>query len=65
MRYEAQDFARCAGAHRPECVTCLRNVDNSPVHPEARWQTWTGTWVLDTPCEMRVPVEEIQKERNA
>ena len=58
MRYEAQDFARCAGAYRPECATCKRNVANSPISPDAVWQWWVGTWVLDTPCEMRVEMEK-------
>jgi len=58
MRYESPDFARCAGAHRPECATCKRNIDNSPINPEATMQRWVGVWVLDTPCEMRVPVEK-------
>lgn len=54
--YEPMDFARCAGAHRAECDECRRNVQNSPVYPEAPRQVWTGPWVLETRCEMRVPL---------
>lgn len=48
MRFEATDFARCAG--NPcftYCKNCQRNVINSPLHPKADHQWWMGPWVLE------------------
>ena len=46
MRYEAQDFARCAG--NPAfgyCKNCLRS--NAPVHPDSTRSVWLGVWVME------------------
>lgn len=57
ISYLARDIARCAGnTLHDECNTCLRNVKNSPAHPNG-YQVWIGFWVLDTPCASRVPME--------
>lgn len=48
MRYEAQDFARCAG--NPcftYCKDCKRNVINTPVNPKADRQWWMGPWIIE------------------
>ena len=59
MRYESQDFARCASSHREECTTCLRNVRISPVAPDAQRQVWIGPWVIENErCPSRVEVKE-------
>ena len=48
MRYEAQDFARCAGNPCFDyCKACKRNLKNSPVHPEAMQVWFVGPWVME------------------
>ena len=48
MRYEAQDFARCAGNPCFEyCKACKRNIVNSPVHPKSDRQWWMGPWIME------------------
>jgi hypothetical protein len=49
--------ARCMGNGRDECGTCLRKT--LPDHPERQW--WIGPWVLDTPCESRIPINKQEK----
>lgn len=59
--YLSRDFARCSSNPlHIECKTCLRNVNNSPVEPNTR-QVWIGSWVLDTPCISRVPMEKVNE----
>ena len=50
-------FARCVSAHWPACSDCLRNINVSPLGPTATRTVWIGPWVMDTPCESRVPPE--------
>jgi hypothetical protein len=57
MTYLPNDVARCAGAHKPECEDCLRNIKVSPLHPDAFRSVWIGPWVLDTPCISKLPKE--------
>ena len=48
MRFEAQDFARCAGNPCFEyCKACKRNVANSPVNPNSDRQWWMGPWIME------------------
>ncbi len=54
MSYLPNDVARCAGAHKPECEDCLRNIKVSPLHPDAVRSVWIGPWVLETPCVSRM-----------
>ncbi len=55
MTYIPQDFARCSSNPlKKECLSCLRNINNSPFNPETTRQVWVGVWVLDTPCVSRV-----------
>lgn len=53
---KSQDFARCMSGHRKECETCQRNANINPPHSQSQRQVWIGVWVLETPCESRVPV---------
>ena len=48
MRFEAQDFARCAGNPCFDyCKACKRNVFNSPVNPDAMRQWYMGPWIIE------------------
>ena len=59
MTYLPQDFARCSSnVSKKECLSCLRNINISPVNPETIRQVWVGRWVLDTPCVSRVTAKE-------
>lgn len=47
MRYEPQDFARCAGNPALEyCPGCKRNVVNAPIPPGPGQSWWLGPWVI-------------------
>jgi hypothetical protein len=51
MNYLPQDFARCpSNPLLEQCKTCQRNVNNSPVHPKAEWQSMIGPWTGHGPC---------------
>lgn len=44
------DTARCMGAYRDECQTCLRKL--SPPHER---QVWMGPWIIeDQRCPSRL-----------
>jgi len=64
MRYEAQDFARCAG--NPcfaYCKQCKRNVFNSPVDPDAMRQWYMGPWVVeDEKCPSFIAVSNSRSK---
>jgi hypothetical protein len=63
MNYLPNDVARCAGAHKPECEDCLRNIKVSPLHPDAFRSVWIGPWVLDEPCISKLTKEKEKDEQ--
>lgn len=51
MNYLPSDYARCFSTPgREQCKTCQRNINNSPLHPDAARSVWVGPWVLEGPC---------------
>lgn len=66
MRFEATDFARCAG--NPcfaYCEKCKRWVVNAPVPPESMRSVWIGPWVLeDEKCPSFIAVPDSRSEED-
>lgn len=51
MNYLPQDFSRCmSNPLLDQCKRCQRNINNSPVSPNAQRQSWIGPWVGHGPC---------------
>jgi hypothetical protein len=60
MRYEAADFARCAGNPALEyCTTCKRWVVHAPLPHDSIRSVWIGVWVMeDEHCPSFVEMKE-------
>ncbi len=58
--FRPSDFARCSGNPTfSYCTKCMRNINNSPLHPDSTHSVWVGPWVFE---DERCP---SYKEKNA
>lgn len=46
--FQPSDFARCASNPTLSyCAKCLRNINNSPLHPDDSHSVWVGPWIFE------------------